>query len=143
MTELPYTDEDLRAEAARQLFGAQQDPDFMGIGEQMEGAFIDSTVVYPDPETGTEPVAGRTWDQLGDDSWDTAQCGIDKLINGAVDLSDWAVNLGADDLEADEQRLDVGREPRVRIHFAFAPDMSAQDRRDFVAEIAAATITAS
>jgi hypothetical protein len=146
MSDRPYTDNDLRAEAARQLFGAQQDPDFMGIGEQMEGAFIDSTVVDPDPdpETGTEPVTGRTWDQLDDDTWDTAQRSIDKLINGAVDLSDWAVHLGADGLEPSEQQLTLGHgEPRVRIHFAFAPDMSDADRRDFVAEIAAATVTAS
>jgi hypothetical protein len=135
MTDQPYTDNDLRAEAARQLFGAQQDPDFMGIGEQMEGSFIDSTVVEPDPETGTEPVTGRTWDQLDDDTWDTAQRGIDKLINGAVDLSDWAVNLGADGLEpSDEHIITLGADekPIARIHFAFEPGMDDDMRASLV-----------
>jgi len=133
-TDRPYTDNDLRAEAARQLFGAQQDPDFMGIGEQMEGASIDSTVVDPDPETGTEPVTGRTWDQLDDDTWDAAQRSFDKLINGAVDLSEWAVDLGADGLQPTSDCLTFkgDERPIVRVHFAFPADMPDDARRAFI-----------
>lgn len=131
MTDHAYTPDDLRTEAARQLFGAQQDPDFMGIGEQMEGAPIESTFY---DAAGQRHEQGRSWDQLDEDSWDTAQRGIDKLINGAVDLSDWAVNLGADGLDPEEHQftLNAGPKPIIRVHFAFAPEMSDDARGAFV-----------
>ena len=138
-----YTDADLRAEAARQHQTATEDPDFVGIAEQMDGALIESTIVDPDPETGTEPITGRTWDSLSPDEFGKAHRAIDDILGRAADVSDWAINLGADGLEPSEQRLDVGSGPRVRIHFAFASDMSEADRRDFVAEIAAAVVTAN
>ena len=141
MTDRPYTDEDLRIEAARQHYTATTHPDFVGIGEQMDGSRIESTVTDSDASV-TTVAGGRTWDMLAPDDFDDAMRAIDKLLSKAADVSDWSVNLGADGLQPDEQRLDIGREPRVRIHFAFAPDMSAADRRDFIAEIAAATITA-
>jgi hypothetical protein len=142
ITDRPYTDEDLRAEAARQYAVLTEDPDFMGVGEQMQDTFIDSTDDN-DPD-GVED-SGSTWGEaLDEDQFDEAQRQIDDLINGAADVSEWAINLGADGLEPSEQQLTFGAdEPRVRIHFAFAPDMGDADRRDFVAEIAAATVTAA
>ncbi|WP_329390132.1 hypothetical protein [Streptomyces sp. NBC_01716] len=126
MTDAPYTTEDLRTEAARQHAVLTEDPDYMGIGERMEGAFIDSTFVDPDPETGTEPSTGTTWDELDDRHFDTAQRAIDELINDAADVSDWAINLGADGLQpSTEHAITINGDDRpiARIHFAFEPDM--------------------
>jgi hypothetical protein len=130
VTDAPYTDDDLRTEAARQLATAGEDPDFTGISEQMEGAWIASTIVDPDPQTGTERITGTTWDQLGEDDYDAAQRAIDDLIGGAADTSEWAVNLGADGLEPDERQFEVNAGDKViaRVHFAFDPDM-ADDMR--------------
>lgn len=74
MTDLPYTDTDLRAEAARQHAGLTEDPDYVGIGEQMDD---------------------EIWRGLSEDDYDAAQRSIHDLINGAADVSEWAVNLGA------------------------------------------------
>jgi hypothetical protein len=141
MTDRPYTDADLRAEAARQHQTATEDPDFMGIAEQMEGAFIESTLVDPDPQTGTEPVTGRTWDELDEDSYDAAQRSIDDLIGKAADVSEWAINLGADGLEPTGHTFQLGsqglgeddeEQPGVRLHFAFHPEWDDDVRDQFV-----------
>ncbi|CAM5391491.1 hypothetical protein STENM36S_06329 [Streptomyces tendae] len=134
MTDHPYTDDDLRAEAARQHATLTEDPDFMGVGEQMEDGWV------PSVET-TEDGSGRTWKQLlvvedetGDDedyaAFGEAQRKIHALINGAADVSAWAVNLGADGLEPSTEHaitLNAGR-PIARIHFAFEPGMSEEMR---------------
>ncbi|MEU8968084.1 hypothetical protein AB0D11_02215 [Streptomyces monashensis] len=129
MTDRPYTDDDLRTEAARQHKTATEDPDFMGIGEQMDGSEIDSTFY---DEAGQRHENGRTWDQLDDEEFEAAQRAIDDLLGKAADVSDWAINLGADDLEpSDEHAITVdgdGR-PIARIHFAFEPGMP-QEMRD-------------
>lgn len=134
MTERPYTTDDLHAEAARQHKAATEDPDFSGISEQMEGSFIDSTVIDPDPQTGTEPVTGKTWDQLDDDDFDKAQRAIDDLLSKAVDVSAWAVDLGADGLEPEDHQftLNVGPTPIIRGHFGFAPGLGEDARIAFV-----------
>ena len=135
MTDRPYTDEDLRLEAARQHQTATEDPDFPGIAEQMEGAFIESTIVDPDPQTGTQPVTGRTWDELDEDSYDNAQRAIDDLLGKAADVSEWAVNLGADGLEPSDEHvitLDGDGKPIARIHFAFEPGMDDDMRTALV-----------
>lgn len=135
MTDRPYTDEDLRLEAARQHATLLTDPDYMGIGERMEGEFIDSTIVDPDPSTGTEPVTGRTWDELDEDSYDNAQRAIDDLLGKAADVSEWAINLGADDLEPSDEHvitLDGDGKPIARIHFAFEPGIPDEMRTALV-----------
>lgn len=143
MTTPPYTDDDLRVEAARQHYTATTDPDFVGIGEQMDGSFIDSTVIDPDPEQGTEPLTGRKWDDLAPHEFGEAQRAIDDLLGGAADVSEWAINLGADGLEPDGYTLQLGESdspdgndrPRVRLHFAFHPDMDDDARHSFVMEL--------
>ncbi|WP_030319662.1 hypothetical protein [Streptomyces flavochromogenes] len=133
----PYTDDDLRAEAARQHAALIEDPDFVGVGEQMADTEIDSLL----PPAEADGAQGPCWDDaLDEDQFDEAQRAVHDLINGAADVSEWAVNLGADGLEPSDQQLHIG-DSRVRIHFAFAPDMSEVDRRDFVALIASAVIT--
>lgn len=134
MTDGPYTDEDLRAEAARQHAITLMDPDFMGIGECMDGTEIEST--YYD-QAGQRHENGRTWDQLSREDFDAAQRAIDDLLTKAADVSDWAINLGADGLEADEHELtwSAGQQPIVRVHFAFHPDMSDEARDELVRQV--------
>ncbi|HWU08345.1 MAG TPA: hypothetical protein VN520_18515, partial [Streptomyces sp.] len=64
MSTTPYTDDDLRAEAARQR-ALIQDPDFMGVGEQMEG--------------------NLRWAALNQEEFRQAQQKIHNLINKAAD----------------------------------------------------------
>jgi hypothetical protein len=112
MSDRPYTDDDLRAEAARQHATLTEDPDFVGVGEQMDD---------------------EEWRSLNADDFDAAQRSIHDLINGAADVSEWAVNLGADGLEPSPHviNLDGDNGPFVRIHFAFHPDMPERDRQRF------------
>lgn len=131
----PYTDEDLRAEAARQHVALTEDPDFMGIGEQMQDTEIES-LIPPEEADGAE---GTHWDELLDeDQFNEAQRQIHDLINGAADVSEWAINLGADGLEPSGEHLitvsaDNGVErPIARIHFAFEPGMPEEMRTAFV-----------
>jgi hypothetical protein len=130
-----YTDDDLRTEAARQHYVATIDPDFMGIGEQMDGRFINSTLVDPDPEQGTQPITGRKWDDLPPEEFGKAQRAIDDLLGKAADVSDWAINLGADDLEPSADHvITIGAtdKPIARIHFAFEPGMPDEMRTALV-----------
>ena len=112
MTERPYTDDDLRAEAARQLVQSAWDPDLVSVGEQMQGQEV-------------TPDGGVDWDDFSDETFEAAQHSIHDLINGAADVSEWAVNLGADGLQPYDGQLtlDGDDKPFARIHFAFDPDM--------------------
>ncbi len=138
MTDRPYTDDDLRAEAARQHAALTEDPDFMGIGEGMEDRYVESTVIDEDPDFERE---GSTWSELlpynHDDgnAYNQAQRAIHKLISGAADVSEWAVNLGADGLQPSDEHaitLNGGDKPIARIHFAFEPGMPEEMRTAFV-----------
>lgn len=130
MTERPYTDDDLRAEAARQHHTLTGDPDFMGVGEQMQDQEV-------------TPGGGVAWDDFSDKTFDAAQSSIHDLITGAADVSEWAVNLGADGLEPDAHTIQLGVQegedgedkPQIRMHFAFAPDLPDADRDRFVMEL--------
>lgn len=136
MTERPYTDDDLRTEAARQHATFTEDPDFMGVGEQMEDALVAHTDLTEDGETSL------TWQELlvpeGGGSWETfgeAQRKIHCLITGAADVSEWAINLGADGLQPSDEHvitLNGDSKPIARIHFAFAPDMPEEMRTALV-----------
>lgn len=133
----PYTDADLRAEAARQHAGLTEDPDYMGIGEQMGDRFVRYEVV--DPEHGGQmPAPGSPrWDDLDEEQFDDAQRKIHGLITGAVCLSDWAVDLGADGLVPDGHVITIGGEQTAaRIHFAFAPGLDDGQRAAIVHAVA-------
>jgi hypothetical protein len=121
MTDRPYTDDDLRTEAARQHYLATTDPDFMGIGEQMQ----DHEIV---------PDGGVTWGDLSEDNFDAAQHAIDDLLGKAADVSDWAINLGADGLEPEDHSITIngGDKPIARVHFAFEPGMPDEMREALV-----------
>ncbi|MFB7368016.1 hypothetical protein [Streptomyces hydrogenans] len=118
MTDLPYTDDDLRAEAARQHSALTEDPDFVGVGEGMEGTEIESHL----PPAEADGAEGLHWDMaLDSNAFEEAQRAIHDLIGGAADVSEWAVNLGADGLVPYDGQLtlDGAEKPFARIHFAF------------------------
>jgi hypothetical protein len=131
-TTTPYTDEDLRTEAARQHATLTEDPDFMGVGEQMQDTEIES-LLPPEEADGAE---GPHWDELLDqDQFGEAQQKIHDLINGAADVSEWAINLGADGLQPSDDHvitLDGDGKPIARIHFAFEPGMPEEMRTALV-----------
>ncbi|KAB1146771.1 hypothetical protein F7R91_14420 [Streptomyces luteolifulvus] len=77
----PYTDDDLRAEAARQLRAAV-DPEEIGESTVIEGHKIPSRGDFQ-------------WDQLDDTDFTEADRGISELVEDAVDMSRWSVDLGA------------------------------------------------
>lgn len=79
MPDFPYTDTDLRAEAARQLRDVQ-DPENLDV--TIEGHKIPSRGDFQ-------------WDQLDGDDFHEADREISALVEGAPDLSRWAVDLGA------------------------------------------------
>lgn len=131
MTDHAYTSDDLRFEAAKQHYTATTDPDFMGIGEQMDGSPIESTFY---DAAGQRHGNGRVWNQLDAADFGAAQDAIGDLIGNAADVSEWAINLGADGLEPEEHQftLNAGPKPIIRVHFAFAPEMSDDARGAFV-----------
>ena len=144
----PYTIEDLIAEAARQHAVLTKNPDFMGVGEAMQ----DSAVASLAPQHAAKDIDGQpndadgvTWQQLlpfeadACEAYDLAQNRVYDLIRDAADLSKWAVNLGARGLEPVDTALVTSSkgEERVRLHFAFAPDMDERRRQaviDLVAD---------
>lgn len=136
MTERPYTDSDLRAEAARQHAELTEDPDYMGVGEAMEDRYVQSTA----PEQQGVERTGSTWAELlpvePDDgaAYDEARRAIHDLIRKAADVSEWAINLGADGLEPEEHSITVNGDgrPIARLHFAFVPGMPDEMRTALV-----------
>ncbi|WP_109000817.1 hypothetical protein [Streptomyces rishiriensis] len=137
-TDRPYTDDDLRTEAARQLSAhrGRQHPN--ATFAAMLDAHIDST-------RAEEGDGGLTWDEaLECRDLDAPATAIHALIEGAADVSEWAVNLGADGLEPDGHTFQLGAQgtgdddpemPFVRMHFAFHPDATADERDRFVMQL--------
>lgn len=137
MTERPYTDDDLRAEAARLHAEFAREDDEGLVGEHMEDHRVPSV-------EADEDGSARTWSELlepegeGTPEYVAAQRAVCALIKGAANVSEWAINLGADGLEPTGHTVQLGVDPgdgdrpRVRLHFAFHPDMPDQDRDHFV-----------
>jgi hypothetical protein len=126
VTNRPYTDTDLRAEAARQHATLIEDPDFMGVGEQMQDQEV-------------TPDGGVAWDDFRDETFEAAQRSIHDLIASAANVSEWAVNLGADGLEPLPEQLSAQTDngPWFRLHFAVRPDMPDDMRRALVEGVGA------
>ncbi|MGV9803928.1 hypothetical protein ACWDTP_38435 [Mycobacterium sp. NPDC003449] len=124
MTDRPYTDADLRAEAARQHATLAEDPEFMCVGEQMQDQEV-------------TPGGGVAWDDFSDETFDEAQRKIHDLINGAADVSEWAIQLGAAALTPHPamawQSTTGGYEVAVQV--ATAADLTAAARAELLAEI--------
>jgi len=150
MTARPYTDDDLRAEAARQHAASFQPPAVASVGAAMEESFVEHSIVLRRRADDSTEAAGLTWRGLlprqadNGEAYSTAQAEIHDLITGAADLSEWAVRLGAEGLEPDGHTLqfsvqgpgeDDPRVPSVRLLFAFHPGMDADGRGQFVAQL--------
>jgi len=134
----PYTDADLRAEAARLHAQSSAEPDEGLVGELMERGYV------PSVET-SEDGSARTWAELlepdGEETpeYADAQSAVTELIKGAADVSAWAVQLGADGLQPGARHIDIGWNNgplMARLHFAFAPDMPQEERDQYVTDIA-------
>lgn len=126
MPEKPYTDEDLRSEAALCLRALGSSPTVADILRWLPGAYVESR--------RNEDRSGDTWGDLLDS---TGLAGVARTIHdltsGAADLSEWAVNLGADGLVPVGLNLNINDSSgkhRVRLHFAFAPDMDKATRQE-------------
>lgn len=137
MNDLPYTDDDLRAEAASCLSALGALPTAADIRRSLPDTYIDSHRI---PDSGRE----ATWAAVvGEGGLDVAVGEIHALIEGAADTSEWSIGLGADGLEPDGHTIqlgdsdcsDTGEEPTVRLHFAFRPDMDAADRDRFIVRL--------
>lgn len=133
----PYTDNDLRTEATRQYAEVLDFPDRLEVGDEMQGQPIASTVVDLEPETGEPLEMSRTWGQLSGDGFHTSRNEVHKLLEGAADVSQWAINLGADVLVPSEHHVDIDCEGvlAVRIHYAFHMDLPQHLREAFIAAI--------
>lgn len=133
MTDRPYTDEDLRTEAARIHRQFTAEPDSGLVGEMMESGHV------PSVET-SEDGSARTWPELlepdGEETPEylAAMRSVTDLIRDAADVSAWAVNLGADGLEPSSEHVEIteGAHIGVRIHFAFDPDLPQEIRQQVI-----------
>lgn len=136
MTDRPYTDDDLRAEAAGQLYYSGGDITRRNVGETMEDNWV------PSLSTDDDDSMVSWWELLdpgsGSGPYNEARDAIYKLIMHSADTARWAVDLGADGLEPTGNVINIGADtgtgdtPRVRLHFAFHPDMDDDARDGFV-----------
>ncbi|QJT04390.1 hypothetical protein G9272_32245 [Streptomyces asoensis] len=130
-TNRPYTDDDLRTEAARQLSAHRGHQHPNATLAAMLDAHIESTRT----DTGDD---GLTWDEaLECRDLNTPATAIHTLIEGAADISEWAINLGADGLIPDAEHVDITHADvtGVRIHFAFHPGMPEELRASVIAAV--------
>lgn len=131
-TTTPYTDEDLRAEAALCQSALSVSPTVGDILRWLPGAYV----------TGR---GGDTWgDTLDNTGLAEAARKIHALIEqtgnavGVLAAARWLIDLGADGLEADEHRIDIGipGDYDARVLFAFNPRLDDAQRAEVVRIIA-------
>lgn len=84
----PYTDDDLRREAARQYAEALRSPDLLEVGDEMQPRPIASTA-------GGNPEKATTWIQLPGDDFHDARNEVQELLDDVPDVSRWAIDLSA------------------------------------------------
>ncbi|GAA3957032.1 hypothetical protein GCM10022384_07660 [Streptomyces marokkonensis] len=125
-TEHPYTDDDLRAEAGLALSALVHLPTVDEITTSLRSSYVPH--LHADGDEAT-------WgDLLDQDGLTEAARQIHELMIPAAPVGEWAVNLGADNLQPSTEHeitLNAGR-PIARIHFAFEPDMPEEMRTDLV-----------
>ncbi|MEV0526006.1 hypothetical protein AB0I66_21455 [Streptomyces sp. NPDC050439] len=129
MNETPYTDDDLRAEAAHCLAALVILPTAADIRRSLPDTYIDS---HRTPDSGPE----ATWaGVVGEDGLGVPVGEIHTLIEGAADVSEWAINLGADGLQPSTEHeitINSGPFPIARIHFAYQPTTPEEIRTALV-----------
>jgi hypothetical protein len=132
----PYTDADLRAEAARQHHELTEDPDYGSVGEGMTNSVIHSRADWN---------SEAWWHSLNEDDRDLAQDAIHDLISGAADVSEWAVTLGAAGLTPHEPYA-IHSGPGgydVAVQVATAGELTDAARGELLAAIRQAVLEAS
>jgi hypothetical protein len=82
----PYTDDDLRAEAARQYAEVLRSPDRIEVQDEMQGTAI------PSRSDADQTVR---WGQLSGDEFHDAANEVHELLDDAPNLSRWAIDLSA------------------------------------------------
>ncbi|MFJ5151430.1 hypothetical protein ACIQCF_07545 [Streptomyces sp. NPDC088353] len=128
----PYTDDDLRTEAAICLLGLSTTPGVADIRRWLPGAYVESH--------REDDGSGHTWGDLLDENGLGEVSGkVHALVEGAADVTRWAVDLGADGLEPLPEQLSAQTDngPWFRLHFAVRPDMPDDMRRALVEGIGA------
>lgn len=113
---------DILTEAARQHANLTQGADPVSVGEQMADRPLNTK-------------SDTTWGDLSDELFEHAAMDILKAVDGAADLSLWAVSLGAFGLEAEEDAVIFGgsaNKPSCAILFAFSGDVPKEDRRELM-----------
>ena len=132
MTDRPYTDEDLRAQAALCQSALSTQPTVGDILRWLPGAYV----------TGR---SGDTWgDVLDNTSLAETARKIHELIEqagntvGALNSARWAVDLGADGLEPGARVIDLGWNNgplMARIHISYAASMPDDEREQLVTDL--------
>ncbi|OPC84161.1 hypothetical protein B4N89_27435 [Embleya scabrispora] len=113
MTDQPYTQEDLLAEATRRR------------RDRTTWDLVDTVI----------PSTGLSWAHLCTKDYSIADEEIRRLVRGAPDLSEWAVAMGGDGLQPSTHTLSLlgdGKHPFGRLHFAFEADMPEDARRALI-----------
>jgi hypothetical protein len=127
MTERPYTDDDLRAEAGLALDALVHLPTVEEIVTSLRQSYI------PHLHADGDLV---TWGGLLEEGGLTeAALQIRDRMAPAAPVGKWAIDLGADGLQPSNDHiltLNAGERPIVRIHFAFEPDMDEDMRTALV-----------
>lgn len=134
----PYTDADLRAEAASCLNALAILPTVQDIQRSLPGTYVDSHRTDD---------GGATWDDLLDAAGvGTAVGEIHALIDGAADVSAWAITLGAAGLQPVADigvRLTTGGHP-IAVQIAIDPELTDAARDELIRELTTViTATAS
>jgi len=121
MTGRPYTDDDLRAEAARQIKHTLDNLDTDGLLEA-------STYELGD---------GQRWEQLDERDWREALREVDELLDSAADVSRWAIDLGAGGLtpRATHGWLSTTGSWEVAVQIATSDELTESARNELIAEI--------
>ncbi|PAZ15616.1 hypothetical protein CLM62_12525 [Streptomyces sp. SA15] len=130
MTHLPYTDADLRAEAARQYAEVLRAPDRLEVGDEMRNTPIPSAVGGPNAEDGI------TWGHLPYDDFHDASREVHELLDDAPDLSRWAVDLAASHLtRTTELTWGHGSNWALAVQLAHRPRLSPDLHNELVTAI--------
>ncbi|GAB3115938.1 hypothetical protein GCM10027160_24080 [Streptomyces calidiresistens] len=129
----PYTDEDI--ELAAVLLHRER----CGVAPfEVRGALDEEAVKKQPGERGLAPAPGSPlWGELPQAQFETAVTAVHGLVDGAADLSGWAVPMGRDGLEPDEATAEIKADDEVlvRMHFAFGPSVPVEARDGLVMQV--------
>jgi hypothetical protein len=135
----PYTEDDLRAEAARQHASLTADPDFIGVSEMMEGEVIPSTMTDIGFVEGEQYELCQGWHQLAPEHFEAAHRSVSDLLDKVINVSEYAIDCGAEGLVPTEHRLVRGVETGVvcaAFHISLDPHLELDQRAyDEIADI--------